>query len=73
MGIIESELPIDAVTNTHFKKLLIWHGVKKSEMGTKTQMKQKYKTIIESSKDAPVLYCKWTSADEDDITRLNIK
>ena len=42
-------------------------------MGTKTQMKQKYKTIIESSEDAPVVYCKWTSADKDDITKLNIK
>ena len=56
LAIIESELPIDAITNTHFTKLLLWYRVKKSEMGNKPQMKQKYNTMRESSEDAPVVY-----------------
>ena len=42
-------------------------------MGTKPQMKQKYRTMIEISEYAPVVYCKWNSADEDDIIKLKAK
>ena len=28
LAIIELEIPIDAMTNTHFTKLLLWYGVK---------------------------------------------
>ena len=73
LAIIESEFTVDAMTIIHFTKLLLWYGVKKSEMGTKPQMKQKYKTMIESSKGAPIAYFKWTSADKDDLAKLKAK
>ena len=73
MAIIESELPIDPMTYTHFTKFLLWYGVKTSEMRTKPQMKHKYKTIREIGEDAPVVYCKRTSSDEEDLTKLKSK
>ena len=42
-------------------------------MGTKPQMKHKYKTIREIGEDAPVVYCKRTSSDEEDLTKLKSK
>ena len=45
LAIIESELPIDPMTYTHFTKFLLWYGVKTSEMRTKPQIKHKYKTM----------------------------
>ena len=42
-------------------------------MGTKPQMKQKYNTTRESSGDAPLVYCKWTSTDKDDIANFKAR
>ena len=42
-------------------------------MGTKPQMKYKYKTMRETIEDAPVVYCKWTSAEKDDLRKLKVK
>ena len=61
------------MTNTHFTKLLLCYGVKKSKMGTKPQMKQKYKTTRKIIWDKPVVYCRWNSADKDDHAKLKPK
>ena len=42
-------------------------------MCIKPQMKQKYKTMREISKDTPVVYCKWTSSDKENLTKLKAK
>ena len=45
----------------------------KSEMGTKPQMKAKYKNMRENSKDSNVKYFKWTSSDEDNLKKMKSK
>ena len=56
-----------------FKKNVAVVSSEKSEMGTKPQMKAKYKNMRENSKDSNVKYFKWTSSDEDNLKKMKSK